>query len=403
MVYILKDPVEDSKGIIIFRERGILETDNFLLKEQLKRLKSRYVIAYFWAWYQDEVNSIPFVDVHLAASQTVKSFNTNQRRIKVHDIHFVPDYFRNLNIPKRWDLLCIAAPGKHKRVSELLEAIEIALNKDPTFTALLLFPRPKKLKDEKWDEEFFKKYDQDFTSEQKENITLHTPLRTDDNIQPIPKEYLPYLYNSSKFFTLFSKKEGGPKVIAEALVCGTPVVVPSSFQGGICTYLEESNSRHFSSLEEASEIFIEMKNNSQDYDFDPDPLRKELVVSHTAEVLEKKFKQVFVDIGIPYEGNIDKRGLDSKVAHHKPTIPENYRKQPGRSELKSHTKAYEYIKYHIFDDNYDNTEHIKTHVGVKLPATVKKYGISATKILDRQVPVPIYGHSRRIYRSLFRR
>lgn len=382
---------------MVFREKGILETDHEMLKRQLRRLKSRYLITYFWAWHQNEVESIPFVDAHFAHPHTVNRFNSKQYRIKMHDMQFVPDYFEDVDMPKRWDLLCIATPTKHKNISKLLNTLKRTIEVEKNFTALLLFPRPKELENDRWDTKAFDIFYNDFTSDQKENIDMYTPIRTEVDIQPIPKDFLPYLYNSSKAFTLFSENEGGPKVIAEALMCGTPIVVPSSFTGGVSAYLDESNSHNFSNISEAKDIFIEIKNNHSKYTYDTQYLADELAASNSVKRLENRFKEIYKDLGIPYRGTIEQRGLDTKLAHHEPTVPRKYRKHPARGELKSKAAAYDYIKYHIFDDRPNHMSNIRATLELKWPDMILSSISSNIRYIDNKSSFPIYKHSKKIY------
>jgi len=400
MVYILKEPVDDSKGIIIFREKNILESNNMLLKKQMRRLKDKYIIVYFWARFQEEVKSIPFVDAHFAHPCSVKKFNTEQHRIKMHDMQFVPDYFENLNLPKRWDLLCIATASKNKNLHKLLKTIKMAIDEQNDFTACLIVPRPEKLKGGNWDKKFFEMYENELTEDQKGNIDLYTPLRSEASIQPIPKEFLPYLYNSAKFFTLFSENEGGPKVIAEALMCGTPIIVPSSFTGGINAYLDESNTYKFFSLNEAKNMFISIKMNHKEYEFNPDYLTDKLSASQSAERLENRFEEIFKQMDIRYKGSIKKDGLDSKLSHHKPTIPEIYRRNPARGELGSVTAAYKYIKYYIFKDTCNVYTITYEFILLDLPYRILRFIEYIIRFVDKFVPFDVYKTSKLIYFKL---
>jgi len=398
MVYVLKKPTGDSNGIIIFREDNILRTNNKLMKQQLRRLSQDYVIGFYWAWYHERVEPIPFVDIHFAAPGTVKEFVSDDiYRINVASRNFIPKYFKQLDIDKRWDLCTIATPKKYKQLTDLLDVIKLIFDEKDDFKVLLLCPTPKKFHDESWDREFFEKYENEFSDDEKANIDLHTPRRTNDDIQPVPKEYLPYLYNSSKSFTLFSQEEGASKVISESLLCGTPVVVRSDLRGGGRDYLDETNSELFASLEEAKDIFIDISENYSEYQFDPMYLRRELSEPQSAQALENKLKSIFDEMGIPWNGTIEKQGLHSKLPGHVPTIPKQYRSHLGKGQLKSQPAAYKYI-----DSLFGNTtSKYKLYKKLVIPDMLSHVLSSIIKKFDDIVPIPIYSFLKKVKKKFY--
>jgi glycosyltransferase involved in cell wall biosynthesis len=337
------------------------------------------------------------VDVHSAAPGTVEEFVSDEVfRVNVASRNFTPGYFKKLDIEKRWDLCCIATPKKYKRLTELLDVIRSVFDEKDDFQVLLLCPTPKEFKSDGWDQEFFRKYEQEFTDAEKENIDLHTPRRTNDDIQPVPKDYLPYLYNSSKAFTLFTQEEGASKVISESLLCGTPVVVRSNLRGGGRDYLDDRNSEQFESLEEAKEIFIEISENHENHEFDPTYLREELAEPQSAQALESEFKSTFEEMEIPWKGEIEKQGLHSKLPGHVPTIPEQYRSHPGKGQLKSETAAYKYIDSLLGN----HTGELKLWTHLTFPNKFLRIATKSIRLIDMKIPLPLYNITRNIYNNM---
>lgn len=405
MVYVLKNPIGGSKGIIIFtnKEKEMLENTNRLIKKQLSRLTEKYVVGMHWGWYANGVGEVPFVDFHLAAPGTVSFSTDTHYRIPLCSRNFTADYFEPLDVPKRWDILCIAQPKKYKRLTYVLQALKKCYRRNIYLDVLFLCPTPEHMVGAGWDREFFRMYESLFSAEEKRHIDLFTPPMTENNIHPLPNDILPYLYNSSKSFTIFSKKEGACKVISESLLCGTPVIARSDLQGGGLDYLDEQNSRVFSTLDEACDAFIDVAQNPESYAFDPSYLREDLAESHTAERLETELQNLFEENGLEYKGEIEKEGLAFKLPSHEPTIPKQFRENPPKGDLKSHTALVMYIDYLLESETstkryYQIPAHMtETWLFDDVPKRMIDSASRTVRRLDKVVPLPIYDAAQKLY------
>jgi len=345
MVSVLKKPTSNSRGVLIFthKERQFFSSGLDIVESKIKSLKKEYVVGMHWGIYQpDPVDKIPYVDFHLARESTV-SFNSETTRIPLVAYNFNPKYMEPLDVPKRWDILTVAHPSKRKRLSDLLETIKIMFDEGYSPNVLLWCPSPAERGGPNWDQRFFELYENIFTNDERDQIELTTPIR-DGSLYPLPHEIMPYLYNSSKIFTLFSNLEGDPRAITEALMCGTPVVVRSDLVGSGKDYLNAENSEIVTTKREAAQTFQEMLQNPDKYQVNADQLGKQLSIEHTAEKLEQGIKSVFQEKRYNYEGEIIKNNLSMKLPSHEITLPQRLR-QKQSNDIKDIVSFVQFCDY----------------------------------------------------------
>jgi hypothetical protein len=260
----------------------------------------------------------------------------------------------------------------------------------------------------RWDHAFFEKYESLFSNAERERIDLAVPGEIDVGsrpIHPLPNEVFPYLYNAANCFTLFSKEEGQSKVIHEALLCGTPVVVREDLKGGGRDYLDAENSRQFGSLAEARDVFIEIARDPEAHAFDPEPLRAELAEDRTAERLEGEIASIYADLGHEYAGEMEKTDLAFKLGSHTITLPDKLRRG-NTNDLRSPRAMCLYIDSLLGRRTplRDRLDFRQMDVEYRL-ANVREGGVAGlagplVRTLDRQTSLPVYRTIRRLYRGL---
>lgn len=331
MVTVLKEPVEDSKGVVVFthKERQFFDSSHPLVSERFDLLREEYVVGMHWGGYSPEATSVPFVDFHLANRETVQfEDESSVRRIELVANNFTPDYFRSFDVPAQWDVLCVGHPIKTKRFNDVLRVLRAAYDEGTELSALFICPvpdRPSLLDGERWDMDFFELYESAFSDAERERIELVTPIE-DAGLYPLPNDLFPYIYNASNVFVLFSRDEGDPRVVHEALLCGTPVLVREDLRGSGKKYLDERNSRIVSDLHEAREAIVAMATESETFAFDPAYLYPELRRDHTADRLEAEIQDVFRELGEPYTGEMVKDDLAMRLPSHTTNLPPDLRK-----------------------------------------------------------------------------
>jgi glycosyltransferase involved in cell wall biosynthesis len=346
MPFILKEPYENSKGVIVFthKERQYLETTVPVLQKAISRLQEKYVIGIHWGHYHPEIGEMAYVDFHLAGEGTISlKPGVQARRIPLCSRNFTPSCFREMGIAKYWDILNISRPIKQKNLAEFLSVIRKVYDRHHRLKVLLICPCPEKMEEhDGWYRGIYDDYTRMFSPVERQTFTLMM-LKGDGYPFPLSQQMVAYCYNASQIFTLFSDEEGESRVIAEALVCGLPVVFKKHLRGGGADFLTETNSRQFSSLDEACEIFVELSQNYDRYRFDTLALQKQLSESYTAELLEKEIKSLFAAMRLDFRGSLDLSGLALKLPGHCITLP-RFLRLPNSNDLISHNAALFYLK-----------------------------------------------------------
>jgi hypothetical protein len=359
-----------------------------------------------WGGYSDNVDPVPFVDFHLARHNTVQFTNEEQiNRIPLVSYNFIPSRFRKLDLPVEWDVISVGWPRKHKRNSDLLAVIRDLYEEGTEVTALFITPRTSSgFLD--LDHDFFKIYNQDFSDKQRQNITIASPVIDDDNFAfAIPNKIMPYLYNASKVCAHFSRLEGNPKVIHEALLCGRPVIVRDDMKGSGQDYLNEENSVILSELGEAKYKLMNVINNIDQYHFDSSPLRNEICEEGAVPKLKSELEDLFADLGVPFEGDLRTAELWKCLPSHHTTVPRKYCRQ-NSSDLKSRRSLYLY-SFSLLEQEPSMFEQIDLITSATMRRISKRgfYERTASKylyLIDRRVGVPIYNVTRNLYYRLRR-
>lgn len=344
MCLILKEPYDNSKGILVFthKERDYVDSRILVVAETIARVREKYVIGMHWGHYDPSVGDLPNVDFHLAGRGTILfREGVKARHIQLCSRNFTPACFRKMGIPKYWDIINISRPLKLKNLDEFLATIRRIYDKGHHLKVLLICPCPFLMDDEGWYTELYEDYVRMFSREEREDFTLLL-LRGDGYPFPLSQSTLAYFYNASKVFALFSDVEGESRVIAEALLCGIPVVVKKHLRGGGRDYLTEENSGQFSTLDEACELLIEFSGNDEKYLFDTELLQKSLSETYTVATLEREITTLFAELGLVFKGPLNVRRLDRRLPSHELTLPADLRREIT-NDLNSHLSTMLYL------------------------------------------------------------
>ena len=345
MPFILKKPHHKSKGIIVFthKERDFLESNISVLERAFLELKKTYVIGMHWGHFSRGVGDIPFVDFHLTGKGTV-IFNKDTKAVVIplSSRNFIPDCFYNKYLNKCWDVINISRPLILKNLDQFFQVVKKIYKKDGLIKVLLICPCPYEIKtSEGWYEEIYEDYLKIFSMEERKYFTL-LMLRGDGYPFPLAPQMIADFYNLSKVFAMFSDKEGESRVIAEALLCGLPVIVKKELQGGGRDYLTSENSHQFSSLDEAADMMVNIIKNYKKFKVDTDFLNSNLSEKYTSKKLRKELRKVFAHLKINFEGGLDLIDLSRKLPGHFIDLPVGLRRSVT-NDLNSHKSALIYI------------------------------------------------------------
>jgi hypothetical protein len=344
MAFILKKPHKKFKGVIIFthKERYMFESKSWPLLPVFKKLKENYVLGMHWGHYTDNVGNVPFIDFHLAGPGTVNFLpNIKAKIISLSSRNFIEETFKNKNIERRWDIITVARPLRLKNMDQLLKISRGICDLGYVPKVLFVCPCPSKMEKRGWYMEIYQDYLKMFSKEERGSIVLML-LRGDGYPFPLSTDTLSWLYNSSKTMALLSDKEGESRVISEALLCGTTVIAKENLKGGGRDYLDQSNSIVISDLVEAPKILKNFFENYKGPKFDSKKMESELGEKQSAVKLESEIKKIFLNLGLPYEGEIDKKDLSRKLPSHTTLLPKKYRGDFA-DDLYSYVAAYKFL------------------------------------------------------------
>lgn len=156
------------------------------------------------------------------------------------------DLFKKINVEKKYDLIFIARLVSNKGLDLLINSIKLAREKKPDLSCYIVGTGPR----EGWLREQIKK------NNLESNILQAGWLSAEDIVMAI---------NQSRALVMTSYNEGGPRVVAEALACGLPVIATAV--GMVEDLIKEGENGHVVSWQpsDISERIICVLNNIEQY------------------------------------------------------------------------------------------------------------------------------------------
>jgi glycosyltransferase involved in cell wall biosynthesis len=327
VAYVLKKPEGASPGVIIFthKEFGFFSEERPALADAIELLKAKYVLGMHWGHYAKDVVPPPDIAFHLAGPGTLHLRpGMSSDVFPLASRNFRPPEFRNEHANKFWDIFTVARPMRLKKLDEFFKVLKRVMAERPQTRTLLICPEIPDAKESSHYIEMVRDMREWFTEAEQENITL---LLLSKELYPFPlsPRTMVHFYNASRFFALFSEQEGGPRAIPEALLCGLPVFVRKNLRGGGRDQLNEANSSQFEDLDDAVRLFLDALEGRKIFDVDSEELARELRSDYTTPRLVEALQGVFEKLGRPFEGEIEKEGLDRRLSAHCALLPANIR------------------------------------------------------------------------------
>ncbi len=335
MASILKESNLNSKGVIVFthKEKALFENKYLMriLKKELLQLKSMYFFAMHWGHYHKNIETIDLIDFHFAGQGTVVFKNPEENyHIPLCSRNFSSAVFAKKHSTKVYDIINISRPLRLKKIDEFFLVIKKMISKNFLPKVLIICP----LSDDFYHNnhnyiEIYNDYMKLFSSKERKSITLML-LSPEGSPFQLSEEAMSDFMNLSKVFTLFSEKEGESRVVAEALLCGLPVVVKKNLLGGAKDYLNDKNSKLFKSLDEAADIFIDLISNYSKYQFDTKSLEQELSEKYTKKTLINQLELFFSSKQEIFKGELFLKNLSKKLPSHQNEFSKNI--APGETD-----------------------------------------------------------------------
>ena len=328
MASILKESKANSRGVIVFthKERALFENKYLIhtLKKEVLQLKSMYFFAMHWGHYHKNIEKIDLIDFHLAGPGTVIFKNPEENyHIPLCSRNFASATFANKNSIKVYDIINISRPLRLKNIDEFFIVIKKMISKNFFPKVLIICPLSVDFYQNNHNYmEIYSDYMAMFSSKERESITLML-LSPEGSPFQLSEEAISDFMNLSKVFTLFSDKEGESRVVSEALLCGLPVVVKKNLIGGAKDYLNDTNSKLFTSLDEAADIFIDLISNYSKYQFDTKSLEQELSEKYTKKTLINELELFFTTKKEIFKGELFLKNLSKKLPSHENELSKN--------------------------------------------------------------------------------
>lgn len=318
----MKEPKGKSKGILTFthKERWVFDGSTHVLDALIDRAHERYFFLMHWGHYAKNEMSDARIDMHLASPGTV-SFASDHpvRQLPLSSRNFLPSIFSPTDYDPFIDILTIGRPSPIKGLDEFLVTAKHVLDVRPETTILMLVPN-----NQRWTWRTLKSdYHRILEPHHQRQVHLVSPELV-GNLFPLPPRAVAMFYHASRMFALFSHQEGQSKVVHEALLCGLPILARRNVRGGARDLLDETNSRLFSSPEEAAARAIEILD-SANFELPTPELENELREENSIPRLMRELENLYRDHGMPLDGEIDTDNLDKKLPGHALLLPAEYR------------------------------------------------------------------------------
>lgn len=352
MAHIFKQPKNGNKGILVFthkemryffrptkpfsKKRPLTYLPFFFnslynkyqkapfYKKELEALRKKYFIGVHFGWHHTEFPELEFADFLMAGKGTI-DFTPPEHIVEIplNSRNFISSRFTDLEYNKKfWDIICVARGAKFKNLDLLLKAVKKLNQTEGKFHKVLLIIPPNANENPKiFYTNIIEDYYNWFEETERNQITI-MKLSKDLSLLGMPQDSLIHFYNASKVFTLFSEKEGESRVIAEALLCGLPVVVKADLEGGGRDFLNERNSVYFDTFDTAHLAFKKAIEKHDELKGGTTALKEILRDDYTIPILKDYFKTLYEKHQMTFDGellNLDY--LDRRLPAHTHSVP----------------------------------------------------------------------------------
>jgi len=333
--YILKQPEADSPGIITFTQnealRGVAAPGGRVAPHLIEA--TRHGEWLFGVHIQGDMSSTQawpreawqaFFMWPDPSAQFLSNIPAEDV-IPLNCVNFIPSGEpRTEASTRRFDLCVVSRPSPIKRIRETLLTIKALMSTRPKLETLLVVPDPRLFNrgEESYallglDRAFFELPKRLFTSEELARVSFICSSQPSFGTFPLSERLIRELYEQSKFVLLTSHSEGTPRVVAEALISGTPCIVSKNLRSGILHYLDDSNALRIADEPETAAAEIDEALSALGrFHVDRTKMRIAFSAEHNRQPLLNYFAALFARRGKPVQGRWFLDDLHMRLACH---------------------------------------------------------------------------------------
>jgi glycosyltransferase involved in cell wall biosynthesis len=333
MPCLLKLPTTNSPGIITFTHNEVLRgvpAKSKKVKEYLKKSAeaSEWIYgvhiqgdcSYLKTWPLEKWQSfVMWPDT----AATILAEIPPAQLTSITCVNFIPKP-ESSNQKKKWDICVVSRPSEIKKITETLLIIKELLKFKQDLKVCLIVPDPRNCK---FGEKAYKKQDIDrnffelpkhiFTCAELKNISFISSSQVAFGTFPISDDLVADIIGRSKFLLLTSRREGIPRVIAEAFTLGTPCIISISLISGLQQYLNSQNTLFIEEdISEAAHQILKALSHYDRFNVDANLMQKNFCDVYHIPKLKAYLSERIVATGRPVDGKWCLDDLDLRLACH---------------------------------------------------------------------------------------
>lgn len=228
-------------------------------------------------------------------------------------------------VPKKeFDLCIVSRPAAIKRIAETLYTLRKLLDIRPQTTILFIVPDTRDLikgertyEEDRVDRRFFDLPMQIFSSRELKQMTFLSSSTQSFGMFPIPQSMVTELVQKSRFLMLTSHREGGPRVIGEAFIAGTPFIAPRNARWGLFEALTERNTLFLEDdvEKDAAKIATGLEYYER-FSVDPEDAKNRFQADRNLPRFKQVLSDMIVSLDRPVEGAWYLDNLHMRLAGH---------------------------------------------------------------------------------------
>lgn len=225
---------------------------------------------------------------------------------------------------KAWDICVISRASTIKRITETLYLIRRLIDLKPDLKVVFVVPDARRqelgqdaYKIQHIDENYFKLPREIFSCEELRNISFLSSSQRSFGTFPLSDALVADLLGKSNFMLLTSHSEGVPRVVAEALLVGTPCILSENLRSGINELLTPTDSMFIQDdVNAAAAQILDGLTHYDRYHIDSEVVRSLFSEARFRPVLQQYLSGLITSTGYPIEGNWYLHDLHLRLACH---------------------------------------------------------------------------------------